>query len=83
MPDWFYRTVTRPVLFRVPAERARDFALGFMGRLIRTPVGPAAIDFLGHMRADSRLGVSYLGLHFPTALGLGPGSTPTPPRSRP
>jgi dihydroorotate dehydrogenase len=73
MPDWFYRTLTRPVLFRVPAEQARDFALGFMGRLVRTPIGPAAIDFLGHMRADPRLGVSYLGLHFPTALGLGPG----------
>ncbi|MEA2602194.1 MAG: dihydroorotate dehydrogenase [Acidobacteriota bacterium] len=73
MPDWFYRTATRPVLFRVPAERARDFALGFMGRLARTPFGPAAIDFLGHMRADPRLGQSFLGLHFPTALGLGPG----------
>jgi len=73
MPDWFYRTVTRPVLFRVSAERARDFALGFMGRLVRAPFGPAAIDFLGHMRADPRLAVSHLGLHFPTALGLGPG----------
>ncbi|HEX4962023.1 MAG TPA: dihydroorotate dehydrogenase [Thermoanaerobaculia bacterium] len=73
MPDWFYRTVTRPVLFRVPAERARDFALGFMGWLARTPFGPAAIDFLGHMRADPRLGQSFLGLDFPTAVGLGPG----------
>ena len=55
MPDWFYRTVTRPAFFRLPAERARDFALGFMGRLSRLPLGPAAIDFLGHMRADPRL----------------------------
>ena len=33
MPDWFYRTVTQPILFRLPAPRARDFALGFIGRL--------------------------------------------------
>jgi dihydroorotate dehydrogenase len=73
MPDWFYRTVTRPVFFRLPAERARDLALGFMGRLARLPLGPAAIDFLGHMRADPRLRQSFLGLDFPTAVGLGPG----------
>jgi dihydroorotate dehydrogenase len=73
MPDWFYRTVTQPLFFRMPAVRARDFALGFMGRLCRVPFGPAAIDFLGHMRADPRLRRSFLGLDFPTALGLGPG----------
>jgi dihydroorotate dehydrogenase len=73
MPDWFYRTVTRPVFFRLPAERVRDLALGFMGRLARLPLGPAAIDFLGHMRADPRLRQSFLGLDFPTAVGLGPG----------
>lgn len=73
MPDWFYRTVTRPLLFRLPAVPARDFALGFLGRLSRLPLGPAAIDFLGHMRADPRLGRSYLGIHFPTSIGLGPG----------
>lgn len=73
MPDWFYRTVTRPVFFRMPAERARDFALGFMGRLARLPLGPAAIDFLGHMRADPRLRRSFLGVDFPTSIGLGPG----------
>lgn len=73
MPDWFYRTVTQPVLFRLPAGTARDFALGFLGRLSRLPAGPAAIDFLGHMRADPRLRQSFLDLDFPTAVGLGPG----------
>ena len=72
MPDWFYRTVTRPLFFRLPAVQARDFALGFMGRLVRLPLGPAAIDFLGHMRADPRLRQSFLGIDFPTAVGLGP-----------
>ena len=73
MPDWFYRTVTRPLLFKLPAAQARDFALGFMGRLVRLPLGSAAIDFLGHMRADPRLRQSFLGIDFPTAVGLGPG----------
>jgi dihydroorotate dehydrogenase len=72
MPDWFYRTVTQPLFFRMPAVQARDFALGFMGRLARLPLGPAAIDFLGHMRADSRLRRSFLGIDFPTVVGLGP-----------
>jgi dihydroorotate dehydrogenase len=71
MPDWFYRTVSRPLLFRLPAEQARDFALGFMGRLARLPLGPALIDFLGHMRADERLASSYLGVKFPTPVGIG------------
>jgi dihydroorotate dehydrogenase len=72
MPDWFYRTVSQPILFRFPAHRARDLALGFMGGLARLPLGLAVIDFLGHMRADARLRQSFLGIDFPTAVGLGP-----------
>ncbi|HXG68465.1 MAG TPA: dihydroorotate dehydrogenase, partial [Blastocatellia bacterium] len=73
MPDWFYQTVSRPLLFQLPTATARDFALGFMGRLARLPFGPAAIDFLGHMRADARLRRCFLGITFPTAVGCGPG----------
>ncbi|HEY0322938.1 MAG TPA: hypothetical protein VGC66_18425 [Pyrinomonadaceae bacterium] len=72
MPDWFYRTVSRPILFRLSAERARQFALGFMGGLARLPLGAAVIDFMGHMRADPRLRQSLLGIDFPTSVGLGP-----------
>lgn len=72
MPDWFYRTVSQPILFRLPAPRARDFALGFIGGLARLPLGPFLIDFLGHMRADPRLRRSLLDTDFPTAVGLGP-----------
>lgn len=72
MPDWFYRTVSRPILFRLTADRARDLALGFIGGLARLPFGPAMIDFLGHMRADDWLRQSFLGIDFPTAVGLGP-----------
>ena len=72
MPDWFYRTVSQPLLFSLPAPRARDVALGFMGRLSRLPVGPSLIDFLGHMRADPRLRQMHLDITFPTAVGIGP-----------
>lgn len=72
MPDWFYRTVSRPILFRLPAPLARDLALGFMGRLSRLPLGSSVIDFLGHMRADERLRQSFLGIDFPSSVGLGP-----------
>src|SRR5688572_11385715 len=72
MPDWFYRTVSKPVLFRFSATRARDFALGFMGGLSRLPFGPYLIDFLGHMRADQRLRQSFVETDFPTAIGIGP-----------
>lgn len=72
MPDWFYRTVSQPILFRFSAPHARDIALGFMGRLSRLPLGSFLIDFLGHMRADSRLRRTLLDTTFPTAVGLGP-----------
>lgn len=72
MPDWFYRTVSKPILFSLAAPRARDFALGFMGTLSRLPLGPYLIDFLGHMRADPRLRQSFLDTTFPTSIGLGP-----------
>ena len=72
MPDWFYRTVSRPILFRFSAPRARDFALGFMGGLSRLPFGPYLIDFLGHMRADPRLRQTFADSDFPTAIGIGP-----------
>lgn len=72
MPDWFYRTVSKPILFRLSAPRARDFALGFMSGLSRLPFGPYLIDFLGHMRADSRLCQTFGDLNFPAAVGIGP-----------
>ncbi len=73
MPDWFYRTVAQPVLFRLPAVTARNLALDMMGRLARLPLGSMVIDFLGHMRADPRLRCAHRGIEFPTAVGLGPG----------
>lgn len=76
MPDWFYRTVSRPLLYRLRPRAARALALGFMGRLARLPLGGRVIDLLGHMRADPRLAVALLGRKFPSPIGLGPGLDP-------
>jgi dihydroorotate dehydrogenase len=73
MPDWFYRTVSRPLLFRLPSVAARDFSLGLMGRLARMPLGSRLIDLLGHMSPDPRLRRTLLSVPFPSAVGLGPG----------
>ena len=74
MPDWFYRTLSRPALFLLPPKHSRDIALGFMGGLAALPFGAGGkiIDFLGHMRPDPRLKVSALGLQFSSPVGLGP-----------
>jgi dihydroorotate dehydrogenase len=73
MPDWSYQTIFRPLLFRLPATAARDLCLGVMGSLARLPLGSRIIDFFGHMRPDERLCKSYLGVTFPSTVGLGTG----------
>lgn len=72
MPDWFYRTVSQPLLFRVAAPVARRFALGVVGNLARLPLGPQAIDFLGHMAPPRQLAREFCGLKFLSPVGLGP-----------
>src|SRR4051812_6180085 len=42
-----------------------------MGTLGRSPIGPAVIDFMGHMRAPAALGRTLMGVRFPTVAGLG------------
>src|SRR5690348_4007918 len=76
MPDWSYRTVLRPLLFRLSPTSARDLSLTLMGALGRSPWGPAVIDFMGHMRAPEGLRCEVAGLTFPTAVGLGCGIDP-------
>src|SRR5436305_5365706 len=77
MPDWSYRTVLRPLLFRLPAPVAHRLAVAAMGTLARLPLGPRVIDLMGHMRPDPRLGRTLLGVHFPSPVGLGPTTDPT------
>lgn len=73
VPDWFYRTVTRPVLFRMPVERAQSLACGFLGRVGDLPcgVGGALIDFLGHMRPGKELSFGCLGRTWLGPVGRG------------
>jgi len=72
MPDWSYRTIFRPLLFRLPLSLARDLCLGFMGQLVRLPLGSALIDFLGHMRPDPRLQTRFADLSLAGPVVLGP-----------
>ncbi|HEU4889525.1 MAG TPA: hypothetical protein VFV49_16690 [Thermoanaerobaculia bacterium] len=71
MPDWSYRTVLRPLLLSIGAERARRLAIGTLQTVARVPLGRQGIDFLGHMRADPRLRTSFgaTELAGPVALG--------------
>ena len=70
MPDWSYRTIFRPLLFRLPARTARGLTLGLMGTLARAPGGSLVIDFLGHLRPDERLERTLLGLKCHGPVGL-------------
>jgi dihydroorotate dehydrogenase len=76
VPDWSYQPVFRPLLFRLSAPLARDLALGAMGRLARVPLGPAVIDFLGHMGPPPGIGRRVLGLDLASPLGLAAGLDP-------
>lgn len=71
MPDWSYRTVFQPLLFRLPFETARGLALGSMGRLAWLPGGRTIIDLMGHMAPDPRLQTRVSGriLSSPVMLG--------------
>src|SRR5262249_38832951 len=73
MPDWSYHTIIRPALFRLSANRGRNFALGVMGLLARLPLGPRLIDLLGHMRPPARLERTVQGVKFASPIGLGAG----------
>lgn len=71
MPDWSYRTLFRPLLFRLPPPTARRLALGTLGVLGRSPLGPFVIDFLGHMGPSSALACETLRQRFIAPLGIG------------
>jgi len=71
MPDWFYRTVARPILFRLNDRSARVLALGTVGTLGKFTLGRRVIEFLGHMAPDPRLTVQVGELRFVSPLGLG------------
>ncbi|RIX49398.1 hypothetical protein D3P08_22895 [Paenibacillus nanensis] len=55
MPDWSYKTLFRPVLFRLPSRVSRSFTLGAMGAISRIPGGSFIIRTLGHMELSPLL----------------------------
>jgi hypothetical protein len=77
MPDWTYRTIVRPLLFRLPVAVGRDLATGMIGSIARLPWGRHVIEFMGHMRPPAplrrRLGTAELD----APLGLAPGIDPS------
>lgn len=76
MPDWSYRTILQPVLLALPPDTARGLALGVVGTLGRSGAGRVVIDLLGHMRPPASIGVTRVGLTFPSRAGLGCGLDP-------
>ena len=71
MPDWFYRTTARTILFRLPDPMARTLALGVIGTLGRSRPGRAVIEFMGHMAPEPRLAVTLDGIRLASPIGLG------------
>ena len=76
MPDWSYHTLFRPVLFRLPPERAREITLGLVGWLAARRSGPSMIEFMGHMQPPAALQRATGSLAFPTPVGIGAGLDP-------
>lgn len=70
MPDWSYRTLFRPALFKLSSRRARDFTLGAMGGISRLPGGTLLIKTLGHMESSPILEREYFNLKIKYPIGL-------------
>lgn len=73
MPDWSYHPFFRPLLFRLPTQRACDLTLHALGALAALPFGTNVLQTFGHMRAPKALTKSLWGITFPSAVGLGAG----------
>jgi dihydroorotate dehydrogenase len=71
MPDWSYQTLFRPLLFQLPAARARALTLGALGLLANTRLGPQLIALLGHTAPAPSLSRIAWGITFPSPVGLG------------
>ncbi|WP_127583202.1 hypothetical protein [Paenibacillus koleovorans] len=73
MPDWSYQTLFKPLLFRLPPEKARDLTLGAMGALSRLPFGTLTIRTLGHMELSPILDETRWGVRLRYPVGLSGG----------
>src|SRR5690606_17158825 len=71
MPDWSYRTLFRPLLFRMDPRTARAITLGAMGAVGRMPGGRLLIKTLGHAELPSLLSSALGTLPVSSPVGLG------------
>jgi dihydroorotate dehydrogenase len=73
MPDWSYRTVLRPVLFRLGPERGRGLTLNAISRLAALPGGVAVIRLMGHMAPPATIGLGAFRQTIRSPIGLAAG----------
>ncbi len=73
MPDWSYRTLFRPVLFRLASRQARLLTLQAIGGLSKVPWGSAVIRVLGHLDTSPLLQTKLGDMQLKSPLGLSGG----------
>jgi dihydroorotate dehydrogenase len=73
MPDWSYHPLFRPVLFRLPGETARRITIGLLATQTRLPGGKPIFRALASGRAPGAVRTNFMGLEFPSPVGLGSG----------
>lgn len=76
MPDWSYQTLFRPLLFLLPAKRARRLTLSAIGMLGKIPGGSLIIEIMGHMKPPASLSRPLATLSLSSPIGLGAGLDP-------
>ncbi|ARU60722.1 hypothetical protein CBW65_06195 [Tumebacillus avium] len=70
MPDWSYHPLFKPLLFRLPAAKARALTLGATGTLNSLPGGYLLIELMGHMKPEPGLVRTVFGRTFSSPVGL-------------
>ncbi len=73
MPDWSYRTLFRPLLFRLPPARARDATLRATAAFAALAGRANAIEWFGDMRPPAAAQQSVCGVARRSPVGLGAG----------
>lgn len=70
--SWLYRTLFKPLLFRMDPEDAHHLVLGALARVSRSPALLSLVRMLAP-RSEARLAVDLFGLRFPNRIGLAAG----------
>jgi dihydroorotate dehydrogenase len=73
MPDWSYHPLVRPALFCLPSETGRRAIIGILKAQAQVPGGEALFKLLAQADPPKALQTTFLGLEFPSPIGLGTG----------